>query len=91
LFSRPYWLLGWVGVREDDEGEVLHLVTLWRSTREEIRLYEENSLERASRFPRMASRGWPIVERTFPASSLVRARWCRPARIRCARSEGFSG
>jgi len=30
-------------VREDDEGEYLHLVTLWRSTKEEIRLYEENS------------------------------------------------
>lgn len=34
LFSRPYWL---------DEGEFLHLVTLWKSTKEEIRLYEENS------------------------------------------------
>ena len=30
-------------VREDEEGELLHLVTLWRSTKEEIRLYEENS------------------------------------------------
>ena len=44
--------VGWVGdrldsvifeVREDEEGEILHLVTLWRSTKEEIRLYEENS------------------------------------------------
>ena len=44
--------IGWVGdrlysvifeVREDEEGEILHLVTLWRSTKEEIRLYEENS------------------------------------------------
>ena len=44
--------LYWVGdrlysvifeVREDEEGEILHLVTLWRSTKEEIRLYEENS------------------------------------------------
>ena len=44
--------VGWVGeclysvifeVREDDEGEALHLVTLWKSTREEVRLYEENS------------------------------------------------
>lgn len=43
---------GWVGdrlysvvfeVREDDEGEVLHLVTLWKSTKQEIRLYEEHS------------------------------------------------
>ena len=43
---------GWVGerlysvifeFREDEEGEVLHLVTLWRSTKEEIQLYEENS------------------------------------------------
>jgi uncharacterized DUF497 family protein len=44
--------VGWVGgklysvifeFREDQQGEVLHLVTLWRSTKEEIRLYEENS------------------------------------------------
>jgi uncharacterized DUF497 family protein len=44
--------VGWVGdrlysvifeVREDEEGEILRLVTLWRSTKEEIRLYEENS------------------------------------------------
>lgn len=44
--------VGWVGdrlysvifeVREDDEGEVLHLVTLWKSTKQEIRLYEEHS------------------------------------------------
>ncbi len=30
-------------VREDEEGEILHLVTLWKSTKEEIRLYEEHS------------------------------------------------
>ena len=44
--------VGWVGdrlysvvfeVRHDEEGEVLHLVTLWRSTKEEIRLYDESS------------------------------------------------
>jgi len=44
--------VGWVAdrlysvifeVRQDEEGEILHLVTLWRSTKEEIRLYEENS------------------------------------------------
>jgi uncharacterized DUF497 family protein len=44
--------VGWVGtrlysvifeIRQDEEGEVLHLVTLWKSTKEEIRLYEENS------------------------------------------------
>jgi len=44
--------IGWVGDRlfsvifegrEDAEGEILHLVTLWRSTKEEVRLYEENS------------------------------------------------
>jgi uncharacterized DUF497 family protein len=44
--------VGWVGdrlysvifeIREDEQGEILHLVTLWRSTKEEIRLYEENS------------------------------------------------
>jgi len=47
-----YVAVGWVGdrlfsvifeAREDEEGEILHLVTLWKSTKEEIRLYEENS------------------------------------------------
>lgn len=47
-----YCAVGWVGdrlysvvfeVREDEEGDLLHLITLWRSTKEEIRLYEENS------------------------------------------------
>jgi uncharacterized DUF497 family protein len=47
-----YVAIGWVGdrlysvifeVREDEDGEILHLITLWKSTREEIRLYEENS------------------------------------------------
>lgn len=47
-----YIAIGWVGdtlysvifeFREDQEGEILHLVTLWKSTKEEIRLYEENS------------------------------------------------
>ena len=30
-------------VREDAEGEFYHLVTLWKSTQEEIKLYEENT------------------------------------------------
>jgi len=47
-----YVAVGWVGermysvifeIREDEEGEILHLVTLWRSTKEEIRSYEEHS------------------------------------------------
>ena len=47
-----YRAIGWVGgrlyslifeFREDEEGQILHLVTLWKSTREEIQLYEENS------------------------------------------------
>lgn len=45
-------VIGWVGdrlysfifeVRGDAEGEYYHLVTLWKSTREEERLYAENS------------------------------------------------
>lgn len=44
--------IGWVGerlyslvfeVREDDEGEYYHLITLWKSTREEKELYAENT------------------------------------------------
>ena len=47
-----YRAIGWVGerlysiifeMREDDAGGILHLVTLWKSTREEIRLYEDNA------------------------------------------------
>jgi hypothetical protein len=47
-----YRAIGWVGqrlysvifeIREDAEGEFYHLVTLWRSTREEQQLYEEHS------------------------------------------------
>ena len=30
-------------VWEDEEGEIMHLVTLWKSIREAIRLYEEHS------------------------------------------------
>ena len=44
--------IGWVGerlyalifeVREDQEGEYYHLVTLWKATKEEQHLYEEYS------------------------------------------------
>jgi uncharacterized DUF497 family protein len=47
-----YRAIGWVGdrlftvifeIREDLVGEYCHLVTLWRSTREERELYEANS------------------------------------------------
>lgn len=47
-----YRAIGWVGdrlykvifeVRGDEEGEYVHLVTLWKSTREERILYEEHS------------------------------------------------
>ena len=54
----PSWLpiplraIGWVGeglytvifeVREDAEGEFYHLVTLWKATGEERKLYEEHA------------------------------------------------
>jgi uncharacterized DUF497 family protein len=51
-FLRQYRAIGWVGerlytvifeIREDREGEYYHLVTLWKSTREEQELYEEFS------------------------------------------------
>lgn len=47
-----YRAIGWVGqrlyslvfeMREDDEGELYHLVTLWKSTREEEEIYVENT------------------------------------------------
>jgi uncharacterized DUF497 family protein len=51
-FPEQYRAIGWVGqrlyslifeVREDADGEFYHLVTLWKSTREEERMYAENS------------------------------------------------
>jgi len=47
-----YRAIGWVGdqlysvifeVGMDEEGEYYHLVTLWKSTRQERQLYEEHS------------------------------------------------
>ncbi len=47
-----YIAVGWVGqrlyslvfeIREDVGGEIYHLVTLWKSTREEKELYAENT------------------------------------------------
>ncbi len=44
--------IGWVGerlysvifeIRKDAEGEFYHLVTLWKATREERKLYEEHA------------------------------------------------
>ena len=44
--------IGWVAgrlyalifeVREDDDGEYYHLVTLWKATKQEQQLYEEHS------------------------------------------------
>lgn len=51
--DRPeqYRAIGWVSgrlysvileIRQDKDGEYYHLVTLWKSTREEEKLYEEN-------------------------------------------------
>ena len=46
-----YRAIGWVKgklysvifeIREDEEGEYYHLVTLWKSTSQEEKLYEEN-------------------------------------------------
>jgi uncharacterized DUF497 family protein len=51
-FPEQYRAIGWVReqlyalifeVREDAEGEYYHLVTLWRATRQEQKLYEESS------------------------------------------------
>jgi uncharacterized DUF497 family protein len=47
-----YRAIGWVGarlyslifeVRQDSEGEYFHLITLWKSTLEEQKLYEDHS------------------------------------------------
>jgi uncharacterized DUF497 family protein len=47
-----YRAIGWVGerlyalifeMREDHDGEFYRLVTLWKATKQEQKLYEENS------------------------------------------------
>ena len=47
-----YRAIGWVGerlysvifeVREDEDGEYYHLVTLWKATRQEQQLYDEHA------------------------------------------------
>ena len=49
---KQHRVIGWVGehlyvvifeVREDEEGEYHHLVTLWKATKQEHKLYEEHS------------------------------------------------
>lgn len=51
-WPEQYRAIGWVGqglysvifeVRQDAEGEYYHLVTLWKSTRQEEQLYEESA------------------------------------------------
>lgn len=51
-FPVQHRAIGWVGeqlftvifeIREDDEGEYYHLVTLWKATKQELQLYEEHS------------------------------------------------
>jgi uncharacterized DUF497 family protein len=51
-WPEQYRAIGWVGeqlyavifeLREDEEGEYYHLVTLWKATRQEQELYEEHS------------------------------------------------
>ncbi len=51
-FPEQFRAIGWVAgrlysvifeVREDRDGEYYHLVTLWKSTKEEQVLYEKNS------------------------------------------------
>lgn len=51
-WPEQYRAIGWVNqrlyavifeVREDEEGEYYHLVTLWKATRQEQQLYEEHS------------------------------------------------
>jgi uncharacterized DUF497 family protein len=51
-WPEQYRAIGWVGehlyavifeVREDEEGEYYHLVTLWKATKQERKLYEEHA------------------------------------------------
>ena len=51
-WPEQYRAIGWVGeqlytvifeVREDEEGEYYHLVTLWKATKQEQQLYGEHS------------------------------------------------
>jgi uncharacterized DUF497 family protein len=51
-WPEQYRAIGWAGdrlycvifeIREDADGEYYHLVTLWKSTKQEQQLYEENA------------------------------------------------
>lgn len=51
-WPEQYRAIGWAGdrlyslifeIREDEDGECYHLVTLWKATTQEQQLYEENS------------------------------------------------
>ena len=51
-WPEQYRAIGWVGqqlyavifeVREDEDGEYYHFVTLWKATKQEQQLYEEHS------------------------------------------------
>ena len=51
-YPEQYRAIGWVGdslysvifeVRDDEQGEYYHLVTLWKATKQEQQLYEEHS------------------------------------------------
>jgi uncharacterized DUF497 family protein len=51
-WPEQYRAIGWVGehlyavileVREDEDGEYYHLVTLWKASKQEQELYEEHS------------------------------------------------
>jgi uncharacterized DUF497 family protein len=51
-WPEQYRAIGWVGdqpysvifeVREDDHGEYYHFVTLWKATKQEQQLYEEQA------------------------------------------------
>ena len=51
-YPEQYRAIGWVEdrlyslifeVREDEQGEYYHLVTLWEATKQEQQLYEEHS------------------------------------------------
>ncbi|MBK7929076.1 MAG: BrnT family toxin [Bryobacterales bacterium] len=79
-----YLAIGWVEgrlysvifeFREDAEGEYIHMVTLWRSTKEEVRLYEEK-LVAPRRFPPNRLRARPSAAGRVEATS--RGRMVQP-------------
>jgi len=79
-----YRAIGWVGdrlysvifeIREDEEGEILHLVTLWKSTKEELdcmkKTRKTGKSVSAEQIARLADKGQSVAAFFKPGGRMV--------------------